>query len=76
MLTDAFHDCDAGFPVRYRFDGKLLNIIRFITKCKNDPSHIYLFISIGMTCIVFMSTVILYVSIDILFVDRLLQTAV
>ena len=22
MLKDAFHDCDAGFPIRYRFDGK------------------------------------------------------
>ena len=20
-LTDAFRDCDAGFPIRYRFDG-------------------------------------------------------
>ena len=25
MLTDAFQDVDAGFPIRYRFDGKLLN---------------------------------------------------
>ena len=24
MLTDAFQDVDAGFPIRYRFDGKLL----------------------------------------------------
>ena len=24
MLTDAFQDDDAGFPTRYRFDGKLL----------------------------------------------------
>ena len=22
MLTDAFRDVDAGFPIRYRFDGK------------------------------------------------------
>ena len=22
MLTDAFQDCDAGFPIKYRFDGK------------------------------------------------------
>ena len=26
MLTDAFQDDDAGFPIRYRFDGKLLNL--------------------------------------------------
>ena len=26
MLTDAFRDVDAGFPIRYRFDGKLLNL--------------------------------------------------
>ena len=26
MLTDAFQDCDAGFPIRYRFDGKLFNL--------------------------------------------------
>ena len=24
MLTYAFKDVDAGFPIRYRFDGKLL----------------------------------------------------
>ena len=28
MLTDAFQDVDAGFPIRYRFDGKLLNLRR------------------------------------------------
>ena len=28
MLTDAFQDCDAGFPIRYRFDGKLFNLKR------------------------------------------------
>ena len=28
MLTDAFQDVDAGFPTRYRFDGKLLNLRR------------------------------------------------
>ena len=22
ILTDAFHDVDAGFPIRYRFHGK------------------------------------------------------
>ena len=26
MLTDAFQDVDAGFPIRYRFDGKLQNL--------------------------------------------------
>ena len=25
MLKDAFHDCDDGFQIRYRFDGKLFN---------------------------------------------------
>ena len=28
MLTDSFQDVDAGFPIRYRFDGKLLNLRR------------------------------------------------
>ena len=28
MLTDAFQDVDAGFPIRYRFDGKILNLRR------------------------------------------------
>ena len=28
MLTDDFQDADAGFPIRYRFDGKLLNLRR------------------------------------------------
>ena len=28
MLTDAFQDVDAGFPIRYRFDGKSLNLRR------------------------------------------------
>ena len=26
MLTDVFQDVDAGLPIRYRFDGKLLNL--------------------------------------------------
>ena len=34
MLTDAFQDFDAGFPIRYRFDGKLLNLRRLQTKSK------------------------------------------
>ena len=28
MLTDAFQDCDASFPIRYRFDSKLFNLRR------------------------------------------------
>ena len=32
MLTDAFQDVDAGFPIRYRFDGKLLNLKRLQAK--------------------------------------------
>ena len=34
MLTDAFQDVDAGFPIRYRFDDKLLNLRR---RCKPNP---------------------------------------
>ena len=34
MLTDAFQDVDAGFPIRYRFDGKLLNLRRLQAKSK------------------------------------------
>ena len=34
MLTDAFQDLDAGFPIRYRFDGKLLNLRRLQAKFK------------------------------------------
>ena len=34
MLTAAFHDCDAGFPTRYRFDGKLFNLRRLQAKSK------------------------------------------
>ena len=26
MLTYAFQDCDAGFSIRYRFDGKLFSL--------------------------------------------------
>ena len=33
MLIDAFQDVDAGFPIRYRFDGKLLNL----KGCKPNP---------------------------------------
>ena len=33
MLTDAFQD-DAGFPTRFRFDGKLLNLRRLQAKSK------------------------------------------
>ena len=34
MLTDAFQDVDAGFPIRYRFDGKLQNLRRLQAKSK------------------------------------------
>ena len=34
MLTDAFQDVDAGFPIRYRFDGKLLHLRRLQAKSK------------------------------------------
>ena len=34
MLTDAFQDVDAGFPIRYRFDGQLLNLRRLQAKSK------------------------------------------
>ena len=34
MPTDAFQDVDAGFPIRYRFDGKLLNLRRLQAKSK------------------------------------------
>ena len=34
MLTDAFQDVGAGFPIRYRFDGKLLNLRRLQAKSK------------------------------------------
>ena len=32
MLIDAFQDVDAGFPIRYRFDGKLQNLRRLQAK--------------------------------------------
>ena len=34
MLTDDFQECDCGFPIRYRFDGKLVNIRRLQAKSK------------------------------------------
>ena len=34
MLTDAFQDVDVDFPIRYRFDGKLLNLRRLQDKSK------------------------------------------
>ena len=34
MLIDAFQDVDSGFPIRYRFDGKLLNLRRLQAKTK------------------------------------------
>ena len=36
MLTDAFQDVDAVFPIRYRFDGKLLNLRRLLAKSKRQ----------------------------------------
>ena len=41
MLTDAFQDVDAGFPIRYRFDGKLLNLRRLQAK-SNVQTYIWL----------------------------------
>ena len=34
MYTVAIQDCDAGFPIRYRFDDKLFNIRRLQAKSK------------------------------------------
>ena len=34
MPTDAFQDIDAGFPIRYRFDGKSLSLRRLQDKSK------------------------------------------
>ena len=34
MLTDAFQYCDAGFPIRYHFNGKLFNLRRLQSKSK------------------------------------------
>ena len=34
ILTDAFQDCDDGFPIRYRFDGKVFNLWRLQAKSK------------------------------------------
>ena len=34
MLTDAFQEGDNGIPIRYRFDGKLLNLRRLQAKSK------------------------------------------
>ena len=34
MLTATFQDCDNGIPIRYRFDGKLLNLRRLQAKSK------------------------------------------
>ena len=36
MHTDAFQDVDAGFPIKYRFDGKLLNLRRLQAKSKEQ----------------------------------------
>ena len=42
MLTDAFQDVDAGFPIRYRFDGKLLNLRRLQAKSKVQKRQMWL----------------------------------
>ena len=34
MLTDAFQECDAGFPIRYRFDVNLFNLRKMQAKSK------------------------------------------
>ena len=41
MLTDAFQDVDSGFPIRYRFDGKLLNLRRLQAKSKVQTNVVY-----------------------------------
>ena len=35
MLMDAFQDSDAGFPIRYRFDGNIFNLRRLQAKAKS-----------------------------------------
>ena len=40
MLTDAFQDVAAGFPIRYHFDGKLLNLRRLQAKSKVQKDHV------------------------------------
>ena len=34
MLVNAFQESDTGFPIRYRFDGYILNLRRLQTKAK------------------------------------------
>ena len=34
LLTDCLQECDAGFPIMYRFDGKLFNLKRLQAKFK------------------------------------------
>ena len=34
IVTDDFQDCDAGFLISYRFDGKLFNLRRLQAKSK------------------------------------------
>ena len=41
MLTDAFQYCDAGFPIRNRFDGKLFNLRRLQAKSKVQTDVLY-----------------------------------
>ena len=41
MLTDTFQDVDAGFPIRYRFDGELINLRRLQAKSKVQRDVVY-----------------------------------
>ena len=36
ISTDAFPDCDAGFPIRHCFNGKLFNLMRLQAKVQTD----------------------------------------
>ena len=40
ILTDAFQDVDAGFPIRYRFDDKLLKLRRLQAKSRQMGADI------------------------------------
>ena len=42
MLTDAFQDVDAGFPIRYRFDGnKVVDKFTYIGSTPSRAVYIY-----------------------------------
>ena len=42
MFTDTFQEVDAGFPIRYRFDCKLLNLRRLQAKSKDRCRQMWL----------------------------------